>query len=133
DPDWSTDIRMSYEIETTWQEMAENGVDSAHFRFVHNTAMVPELESYETGFPESQMRSSQKFPTPRGVMEGRIDTHSYGPGLSLVSFVGIVDTLNLAVTTPIEHDKCIVRFNFRFKAMGDLETTQNVGKAFVNE
>ncbi|MEY2433419.1 MAG: 3-ketosteroid 9alpha-monooxygenase subunit, partial [Acidimicrobiaceae bacterium] len=32
DPDWSTDIRTSYEIETTWQEMAENGVDSAHFR-----------------------------------------------------------------------------------------------------
>jgi len=26
-----------------------------------------------------------------------------------------------------------IRFNFRFKTMGDLETTQNVGKAFVNE
>jgi hypothetical protein len=133
DPDWSTDIRTSYEVETTWQEMAENGVDSAHFRYVHNTATVPELESYETGFPTSQMRSSQKFPTPRGVMEGRIDTRSWGPGISLVSFSGIVDTLNLAVTTPIERDRCIVRFNFRFRTMGDLETTQGVGKAFVNE
>ena len=43
--------RTSYEIDTTWQEMAENGVDSAHFRYVHNTATVPELDSYETGFP----------------------------------------------------------------------------------
>src|SRR5262249_39732169 len=84
------------------------------------------------GFPESKMRSSQRFPTPRGVMEGRIDTHSWGPGLSLVSFAGIVDTLNLAVTTPIERDRCIVRFNFRFKTMVDLTTTQNVAKAFVN-
>jgi phenylpropionate dioxygenase-like ring-hydroxylating dioxygenase large terminal subunit len=133
DPDWSTDIRTSYEVETTWQEMAENGVDSAHFRYVHNTATVPELASYETGFPTSQMRSSQKFPTPRGVMEGSIDTQSWGPGISLVSFSGIVDTLNLAVTTPIERDKCIVRFNFRFRTMGDLETTQGVGKAFVKE
>ena len=31
-----------------WQEMAENGVDWAHFRYVHNTAEVPEIESYET-------------------------------------------------------------------------------------
>ncbi len=133
DPAWSTDIRTSYEVETTWQEMAENGVDAAHFRFVHNTATVPELESYETSFPVSQMRSSQKFPTPRGVMEGRIDTMSVGPGISLVSFSGIVDTLNLAVTTPIARDRCIIRFNFRFKTMGDLETTQGVGKAFVHE
>jgi len=63
-------------------------------------------------------------------MEGRIDTQSWGPGLSLVSFSGIVDTLNLAATTPIERDKCIIRFNFRFKTMGDLTTTENVGKAF---
>ena len=60
--------------------MAENGVDSAHFRYVHNTAEVPEMESYETGFPGTQMRSSQKFPTPRGVMEGRIDSEQVGPG-----------------------------------------------------
>jgi hypothetical protein len=133
DPDWSTDIRTHYEVETTWQEMAENGVDSAHFRYVHDTATVPMLESYETTFPHSQMRSSQKFPTPRGVMEGRIDTQSWGPGISLVAFSGIVDTLNLAATTPIERDRCIIRFNFRFKTMGDLTTTENVGKAFVHE
>jgi hypothetical protein len=50
-----------------------------------------------------------------------------------VEFNGIVDTLNLAVTTPIERDKCIIRFNFRFKTMGDESTTRNVGNAFVNE
>ncbi len=68
---------------------------------MHNTAEVPELESYECGFPESQMRSCQKFPTPRGVMEGRIDSRMIGPGVSVVEFSGIVDTMSLAVTTPI--------------------------------
>ena len=134
DPEWSTVIRTEHVIEAAWQEMAENGVDSAHFRYVHNTAEVPELIEYDTGtFPYSQMRSSQKFPTPRGVMEGRIDSRMVGPGMSIVEFSGIVDTLNLAVTTPIEADKCIIRFNFRFKTMGDEQTTRNVGNAFVRE
>jgi hypothetical protein len=132
-PDWSTVIRTEYTIDASVQEMAENAVDSAHFRFVHNTAEVPELEEYTTGFPEAVMRSSQKFPTPRGVMEGHIDSHAWGPGMSLVNFSGIVDTVNYAVTTPIEADRCIVRFNFAFKTMGDEATTRNVGRAFVAE
>lgn len=134
DPEWSTVIRTEHVIDAAWQEMAENGVDSAHFRFVHGTAEVPEMESYDTSeFPYSQMRSSQKFPTPRGVMEGRIDSKMVGPGVSVVEFSGIVDTLNLAVTTPISADRCVLRFNFRFKTMGDEETTRNVGNAFVRE
>jgi hypothetical protein len=79
------------------------------------------------------MRSTQKFPTPRGVMEGRIDSTSYGPGLSRISFSGIIDTLNLGCATPIDRGRSQLRFNFRFKTMGDLATTEGVGKAFTNE
>lgn len=132
-PDWSTVIRTSYEIDAAWQEMAENAVDSAHFRFVHNTATVPEIESYESGFPRSVMKSSQKFRTPRGVMDARIDSEQFGPGISLVNFSGIVDTLNYACTTPVEPDRCVIRFNFLFKTMGDEATTRSVGNAFVKE
>lgn len=133
DPDWSFVGRTEYTIDACWQEMAENAVDAAHFRYVHNTATVPELDEYTTGFPEAVMRSSQKFPTPRGVVEGRIDSHAWGPGISVVNFSGIVDTVNLAVTTPIEADRCVVRFNFSVKTMGDDETTRRVGEAFAAE
>ena len=44
--------RSDYEIEAALQ-MAENAVDSAHFRYVHDTAAVPVLEEYTTGFPEA--------------------------------------------------------------------------------
>lgn len=132
-PDWSTVIRTDHEVEAAWQEMAENAVDSAHFRFVHNTATVPEIESYESGFPHSEMRSSQKFRTPRGVVEARIDSQQFGPGVALVNFGGIVDTINYACTTPIEADRCVIRFNFLFKTMGDEKTTRSVGQAFVSE
>ena len=131
--EYSTMITTNHVIDACWQEMAENGVDSAHFRYVHNTAEVPELESYECGFPDADMKSSQKFPTPRGVMEGRIDSHSYGSGMSLVSFSGIIDTYNLAVQTPIDEGRTELWFHFRFKTMGDEETTRNVGNAFVRE
>ena len=133
DPDWSTTIRTEHVIDAGLQEMAENTVDSAHFRYVHNTATVPDIIEYTTEFPEAIMRSSQKFPTPRGVMEGQINTHAWGPGFSLVNFNGIIDTVNLATSTPIEADRCIVRFNFRFKTLGDEKTTRNVGRAFVAE
>lgn len=66
-------------------------------------------------------------------MEGRIDSRMVGPGMSVVEFSGIVDTLNLAVTTPIERNRSIIRFNFRFKTLGDETTTANVGRAFVQE
>ncbi len=132
-PEYSTMISTSHVVDTCWQEMAENGVDSAHFRYVHDTAEVPQLESYETGFPRSEMRSTQKFPTPRGVMEGRIDSESFGPGMSLVSFSGIIDTYNLGCNTPIDEGRCELWFHFRFKTMGDEETTRSVGNAFVQE
>ena len=132
-PEFRTDIRTDHTIDAAWQEMAENGVDSAHFRFVHNTATVPEIESYTSDGPESDMKSSQKFLTPRGVIEGHIDTHAWGPGLSLAWFTGIVDTVNLASTTPITAEQCQVRFNFRFRSSGDHDATANVGKAFVAE
>lgn len=131
--DWSTTIRLEHQVEAALQEMAENGVDSPHFRYVHHTATVPELESYETEGPFTKMLSSQKFVTPRGVVEARIDNQQFGPGLALVNFSGIVDTINLAATTPIHSGKCVTRFNFRFKTLGDETLTANVGNAFVNE
>ena len=48
-------------------------------------------------------------------------------------FSGIIDTVNYAVTTPIDHERCIVRFNFAVKSLGDEAANQGVGKAFVAE
>ena len=48
------------------QEMGENAVDSAHFRYVHNTATVPEIEHYETDGHRSIMKSRAALPHPAG-------------------------------------------------------------------
>jgi nitrite reductase/ring-hydroxylating ferredoxin subunit len=120
-------------VDAAWQELAENGVDSAHFRYVHNTDIVPTLDSYENDGWVAHMRSTQKFPTPRGVVDGRIDVDTYGPGLGVVRFSGIVDTVNLGCNTPIDAEHCHMRFNFAVRKLGDEASTSSVGAAFVQE
>lgn len=134
DPDnYTAVVTREYRVAAPWQEVAENGVDAAHFRYVHNTDEVPELQGYEHDGPVSKMRSSQKFPTPRGVVEGRIDHESYGPGFSIIRFKGIVDTFLMGCNTPINEKACMVRFTFTVKKLGDDATNSTVGDAFVEE
>src|SRR5262249_60956695 len=91
DEKFSDYYRSSYIIRTIPQEMAENGVDPAHFRYVHGTDEVAEMESYSTDGPCSEMLSKQAYVTPRGVTWGRIDVWNHGPGFSRIWFSGIVD------------------------------------------
>lgn len=127
-PEW-----REFTVNAAWQELAENGVDSAHFRYVHNTEILPTLDSYETDGFVARMRSTQKFPTPRGVVDGRIDADTFGPGFGVVRFSGIVDTVNLGCNTPITADRCHLRFNFTVRKLGDDASTSSVGAAFVEE
>ena len=126
-------VTRRYEVTAPWQDLAENGVDSAHFRYVHNTEEVPVLDSYEVNGPCTSMRSTQKFPTPRGVVDGRIDADQFGPGFSVVRFSGIVDTYLMGCNTPVEANKCEMRFNFCVRRIGDDALSSTVGDAFVAE
>ncbi len=133
DPAWSDYHRSSYVIHTVPQEMAENGVDPAHFRYVHGTDDVAEMESYDMDGPFSTMLSKQSYVTPRGVTYGRIDVYNYGPGMAKVFFSGIVDAINVATTTPIDEDTTQVRFSFTVKKFDDEKMTSTVANAFVAE
>lgn len=134
DPENFTPLEWrEFTVNAAWQELAENGVDSAHFRYVHNTEILPTLDSYEADGYIAKMRSTQKFPTPRGVVDGRIDADTHGPGFGVVRFSGIVDTVNLGCNTPITADRCHLRFNFTVRKLGDDATTSTVGAAFIEE
>ena len=133
DPAWSDFYASSYVIRTIPQEMSENGADPAHFRFVHGTDTIAEVEEYNTDGPCSVMLSKQTYVTPRGVTEGRIDVYNYGPGFSKVWFSGIVDAVNIATTTPIDENTTQVRFNFIVRKLDDEKLTSTVADAFVNE
>jgi 3-ketosteroid 9alpha-monooxygenase subunit A len=130
---FSEPVCRQYIVHAAWQELAENGADSAHFRYVHNTEVVPEIEEYVAEGAHARMRSSQKFPTPRGVVEGRIDVDNWGPGFAITKFSGIVDTYLMGCNTPIDAETCELHFTFTVRNLGDEGTTSSVGEAFVNE
>jgi 3-ketosteroid 9alpha-monooxygenase subunit A len=133
DAGWSDYYKSTYIIRTIPQEMSENGVDPAHFRYVHGTDEVAEMESYDTEGPCSVMLSKQSYVTPRGVTHGRIDVWNHGPGFSRIWFSGIVDALNIATTTPIDENHTQIRFNFTVRKFDDERMTSTVADAFVKE
>lgn len=120
-------------VDAAMQELAENSVDGPHFRYVHHTEIVPEIEDYDTEGVISRTKTVQRFPTPRGVVDGRIDIENQGPGFSVTYFRGIVDTLLVGATTPIDANRCEVRFNFKTRKLADERATASVGNAFVTE
>jgi 3-ketosteroid 9alpha-monooxygenase subunit A len=121
DDDWTEFISREWTIRTCNQEMAENAVDSAHFRYLHGTTNMPKSEATVDG-PILRVYSGAGMETPRGTVDGSIE-----------SLKGIVETLNVASTTPIDANHCHLRFNFSVKKTGGAELARGVGKAFVAE
>ena len=130
---WSELVGRSFIIPSPWQDIAENSVDSAHFRYVHNTDAVPEVEVYETDGARYTMRSVQKFVTPQGVVDGRIDVDGYGPGFSVTRFSGFADLALMGCSVPISASECQLRFSFTTRSLGDDAFTSAVGDAFIAE
>ena len=109
--DWSSPDRYEWKISAHSQELAENGVDQAHFQFVHGTLAVPNAESTEDGHVRRTFAPIE-MKTPRGEVKGGIETHMYGMGFATVRFTGIAETLEFTATTPIDAGHAHVRYNF---------------------
>jgi len=130
--DWTDYTRRRWKVRTHNQEMAENSVDSAHFKYVHGTPEQPMTRAEIEGHI-FRARSPVQYSTPQGTVEGQIASDSYGFGYSTVRFTGIVDTLIVTSVTPIDGEYVDVRFSFMVKKTANQQLTDNVGKAFIAE
>jgi len=111
DPDWTPYEKCEWTMWGNIQNMAENGVDFAHFKFIHGTPNVPEAElEFEEWTRKGIIRS--KLGTPQGEVNGVISSIAVGPGQSWVRFEGICETLLLACITPVEEDQLDVRYYY---------------------
>ena len=111
DPDWTPYEVHEWTVYGSIQNMAENGVDVAHFKYIHGTADVPaaELRWGEWG-RGADVRA--QMGTPNGLVDGLISYDTMGPGQSWVRFSGISDTLLVASLVPVEEDVLRVRYGF---------------------
>ncbi|MFZ4110018.1 MAG: aromatic ring-hydroxylating oxygenase subunit alpha [Polymorphobacter sp.] len=111
DPDWSEYEISEWNVWGSIQNMAENGVDVAHFKYVHGTASFPDYKLSWDGI-RREAAVDAKMGTPRGEVDGRIAFGSTGPGQSWTRFTGISETLLVACITPVDKDHVQARFCF---------------------
>ena len=111
DPDWTDYELLEWVVYGSIQNMAENGVDVAHFKYIHGTANVPAAELRWGDWSRGADVRAQ-MGTPAGLVDGLISYDTMGPGQSWTRFTGICETLLVACITPVELDHVHVRFCF---------------------
>jgi phenylpropionate dioxygenase-like ring-hydroxylating dioxygenase large terminal subunit len=99
DPEWTPVIVRDFEIAVPAQDMAENNVDYAHFRFVHGTDAIPEDEFFVDGTYKRAVG-----------MDGNFVREGFGLGLGVLRISGYVTFISS--TTPIDEESVHVRWGF---------------------
>ena len=130
--EWTDYLTHNTQIRTNNLDMAENQVDSAHFHYVHGATNMPQSEGSADGHI-MRVSSITGMDTPMGPVDGKVESESYGFGLSLVRFTGLVDTMLVATQTPIDDDNLDVRFNFMVKQTNGASVARGIGKAWLKE
>jgi len=99
DPEWLPYELIEFDVATCCQEMSENNVDFAHFKYVHGTDSIPDDDFYVDGAYKRAVGRDGAF-----VREG------FGLGLGVVRLTGFVSFLSS--TTPIDTENVKVRWIF---------------------
>jgi nitrite reductase/ring-hydroxylating ferredoxin subunit len=131
--EWTPYETRRWKIKTHNQEMAENAVDLAHFRYLHGTQDFPTCETAEAQGHVLHAVSTILMKTPMGKTSGTVDVHAYGFGFTTTRFRGIVETLLVTSVTAIDDEYVDVRFAFTLKKLAHKDVTLTVGKAYIAE
>ena len=108
---WTPFKKFEWRVFNSIRNMHDNGVDLAHFLYVHRVANFPNSETIVDGHKMSSV-SRAKMGTPKGLVDGAIVSRNSSPGQGCVRFEGISETLLVSAITPIERDELHVRFAF---------------------
>jgi len=130
--DWTPLEVRKWKVRSRWLDMNENAVDRIHFVYVHGTHTAPETD-VEVNDHILSCRSRMKMGSPKGEFTGGIDTTDFGPGLQTVRVTGVVDTLMLNTSTPIDEEYTDVSFAYSlFKPDGG-DANAGVGAAIIKD
>lgn len=116
DPAMAAPTRRYWRFASNPQEIAENGVDVAHFAYVHMMDAVPEGEtSYDGVRRRSTAHGHRTVPLPTGEMKQlpySVETVQNGAGQKFTRLSGLVELSLLVIATPVEADDVELRFCF---------------------
>lgn len=129
---WLAQPTRSWTIRTHVQDMAENAVDAAHFKYVHGLDPQPAMTARADAHV-LQVDSHIHYNESLGGAQGTLTTINWGMGFNITRFAGIVETLLVVLSAPVDPDVVVVRLNPYVKDLGDPEMTATVGGVFVQE
>lgn len=118
DPDWVPLERYTWTFDSNPQEIAENGVDVAHFKYIHKMDAVPEGESTYEGVIRRSMAEGPRTVTDDNGNETnittRVETVQNGAGQkwSRLAVKSVIERLLLVLVTPINSQRVEMRFAF---------------------
>lgn len=116
EPGWAPQTRREWRFRSNPQEIAENGVDFAHFQYVHRMDAVPEGEArYDGHVRRSEANGVRTMTLPTGetrIVNSSVTTVQNGAGQKTTHLTGLVTLALQVLVTPIEADQCELRFCF---------------------
>lgn len=132
DADWTAYEMHEWTVYGSIQNMAENGVDVAHFQYIHGTAGLPNAELRWGDWGRGADVKAQ-MGTPKGMVDGLISYDTMGPGQSWVRFRGISETLLVASLVPVSEDVLRVRYGFTQPKTQTEGAATGVAKALIRD
>ncbi len=96
------------------QYVLENGVDFAHFKYVHNTPIVPVFTRHDFGEPVSFVDFTITFEGDDGQriedVNSGVEAINGGLGIAVTKSWGMVDNRTISAITPVDECTSDVRF-----------------------
>lgn len=118
EPGWSEPVRRFWTFASNPQEIAENGVDVAHFEYVHKMDAVPEGNTVYDGHVRLSEATGERTVTlPDGstrIVASSVRTVQNGAGQKFTEIKGIVTLSLMVLATPVEADQVELRFCFAY-------------------
>ena len=131
-PDWTDYEKHEWIVHGPMQALAENGADSAHFKYVHGVVDNPDYDiRYEGHRRTAEVRV--RMGTPRGLVDGAIAYGVDGAGQPWTRFTGICETLLVTGVTPIARDVTHLRFAFTQLKSDRDGPNRGVAKAVIRD
>jgi phenylpropionate dioxygenase-like ring-hydroxylating dioxygenase large terminal subunit len=129
---WTPYEKRFWTVRARWLDMNENAVDQVHFKYVHGAHTIPQTEVEIDGHI-LRCRSRMKLGTPKGEVDGGIDTTDHGPGFQTVHLSGISPALMVNTVTPIDAETSDVCFSYTIQIVDGMNAASGVGAALIRD
>ena len=114
------------------QYVLENGVDFAHFEFVHKVPIIPVFTRQDFDEPVSYVDFTIAFEGSPGSIEevdSGVEAINGGLGVAVTRSHGMVDNRTATCVTPVDDETCDVRFSVWIRRRPDLDRDESADRA----